>query len=157
MKFQSNYPTQKFQVSNPIPNRSCKCHFKSSCNSKFNVNFQSKFRLNVKYHASNPKYNFLNIEIIYSCKICASEIWTLKHQKNMYTIVPLPFSHVSQIIFHFVEFFQFLICAKTLIKSKIQLLGFQPQTFHDNDLKLRQSKHTRVFHNINKTLFIIFL
>jgi len=33
--------------------------------------------------------------------------------------------------------------------------GFEPQTFHDGDLKLKQSKHIRLFHNIDKTIFII--
>jgi hypothetical protein len=32
---------------------------------------------------------------------------------------------------------------------------FEPQTFKDNDLKLRQSKHIRLSHNIVKKLFNI--
>jgi hypothetical protein len=35
------------------------------------------------------------------------------------------------------------------------LWGFEPQTFRDDDLKLKQSKHIRLFHNIDTTLFII--
>jgi hypothetical protein len=49
----------------------------------------------------------------------------------------------------------FVICVKILIKSKVQLSGFELQTFHKNSLRLRQSKHTRLFHNIEKILFII--
>jgi hypothetical protein len=30
-------------------------------------------------------------------------------------------------------------------------------TFQDNDLKLKQSRHIRLFHNIDKTMFIILL
>jgi len=35
------------------------------------------------------------------------------------------------------------------------LLGFESQTSHLNELKLRQFKHARLFHNSDKTLFII--
>jgi hypothetical protein len=35
------------------------------------------------------------------------------------------------------------------------VLGFESQTFHDNDLKLKQSKHIRLFHKIDKAIFII--
>jgi hypothetical protein len=50
----------------------------------------------------------------------------------------------------------FIICAKILINLKVQLSGFELQTFNDNDLKLKQFKHIRLLHNIDKTLFIIF-
>ncbi len=50
----------------------------------------------------------------------------------------------------------FIICAKVLIKSEVQLSSFELQTFHDNNLKLRQLKHTTLFHNIDKIMFIIF-
>jgi len=36
----------------------------------------------------------------------------------------------------------------------VKYLSFQ--TFCENDLKLKQFTHTRLFHNIDKTLFIIF-
>jgi hypothetical protein len=49
----------------------------------------------------------------------------------------------------------FIICVKILIKSKVQLSGFELQTFHKGSLRLRQSKHTKLFHNIEKILFII--
>ncbi len=39
--------------------------------------------------------------------------------------------------------------------QKAQLLGFDPQTSHDNDLNLKHSKHIKLFHNNDKTLFII--
>jgi hypothetical protein len=48
----------------------------------------------------------------------------------------------------------FIICVEILIKSKVQLSSLE--TFHNTDLKLKQSKHIRLFHNIDKTLFIIF-
>jgi hypothetical protein len=41
------------------------------------------------------------------------------------------------------------MCVKILKQLKVQL-----QTFHGNDLKLRLD--TRLFHKIDKTLFIIF-
>ncbi len=40
-------------------------------------------------------------------------------------------------------------------KIKAQLPCFELHTFYDNDLKLRQCKQTQLFHNIEKTLFII--
>jgi len=44
---------------------------------------------------------------------------------------------------------------KNKIKIKVKLLGFEPKTFHDNVLKLKQYKQTRLLHNIHKALFII--
>jgi len=35
------------------------------------------------------------------------------------------------------------------------LLGFELQIFHNIDLKLKQFKHTRLFHKIGSTLLII--
>jgi predicted small integral membrane protein len=74
----------------------------------------------------------------------------------MDTIVPLPFQHKSN-FFHFFKLLKklFIICVKILIKSKVQLLGFELQIFHNNDLRLKQFKHTRLFHKIGSTLFII--
>lgn len=51
--------------------------------------------------------------------------------------------------------FLFFICVKIFIKSSIQLSSFQPHTFYDNDLKLGQFKHIKLFDNIDKNLFII--
>jgi hypothetical protein len=39
---------------------------------------------------------------------------------------------------------------------KVKLSKFESQTFHDNDIELKQSKHTRLFHNIDKIVFFIF-
>ncbi len=41
------------------------------------------------------------------------------------------------------------------MKSKAQLSSFESQTFHNNDLRLKQPTHVRLFHNIDKSLFII--
>ncbi len=49
-----------------------------------------------------------------------------------------------------------IICVEILINLKVQLSRFELQTFHDNDLELKQSKHTRLFHNIDENLFFIF-
>jgi len=49
----------------------------------------------------------------------------------------------------------FIICAKILTKLKGQLSIFKLQTFHDFDLKLKQSKDITLLHNIDRTLFII--
>jgi hypothetical protein len=40
------------------------------------------------------------------------------------------------------------------MKSKFPLSQSEPKTFKDN-LKLRQSRHIRLFHNINNIVFII--
>ncbi len=42
-----------------------------------------------------------------------------------------------------------------LINLTVQLSWFESQTFYDSDLKLKQSKHTRLLLNIYKMLFII--
>jgi hypothetical protein len=73
-------------------------------------------------------------------------------------IVPnVPFWHKLNFFLFFQKFEKlFIICAKILINLKVQESKFEPQTFHDSDLKLEQSKHIRLFHNIDKTMFIIF-
>ncbi len=56
-----------------------------------------------------------------------------------------------------------IIYVETYIKYKssiikfwiVDLLGFELQNSHDNDLKLKQFKHIRLFHNIDKILYII--
>jgi len=70
-------------------------------------------------------------------------------------VIPLSFQHKLN-YFLFCRTFEilFIICVKILIKSKVQLSSFE--TFHNSDLRLRQFRHTRLFHNIDKTLFIIF-
>jgi hypothetical protein len=72
-------------------------------------------------------------------------------------IVPnVPFWHKLLIYLFFQKFEKwFIICAKILINLKVQESKFEPQTFHDSDLKLKQSRHIRLFHNIDKTMFII--
>jgi hypothetical protein len=71
-------------------------------------------------------------------------------------VVPLPFWHKLN-DFLFCQMFEklFFICVKILIKSKVQLSGFELQTFLKGSLRLRQSKHTRLFRNIEKILFIV--
>jgi hypothetical protein len=49
-----------------------------------------------------------------------------------------------------------MTCVEILINLKVQLSRFEPQTFHNNDLKLKQFRDTRLLHNIDKGLFIIF-
>jgi hypothetical protein len=49
-----------------------------------------------------------------------------------------------------------MICAKTLINLKVQLSGFELQTFHNNDLKLKQFKHTKLLHSVDKVFFLNF-
>jgi hypothetical protein len=34
--------------------------------------------------------------------------------------------------------------------------SFEPQTSHDNDFKMKHSKHTKLLHNINAIQFIIY-
>lgn len=50
----------------------------------------------------------------------------------------------------------FIICVKILINLKLQLSGFESWTFHDINFKLRQFKHTRLFHNVDRTFIITF-
>ncbi len=51
----------------------------------------------------------------------------------------------------------FIICVEILINLKVQLSRFEWQTFHGSDFKLKSSRHhTRLFHNIDIILFIIF-
>jgi hypothetical protein len=71
------------------------------------------------------------------------------------TAIFLPFQHkLNYFLFCWTFEILFIICVKILIKSKVQLSSFE--TFHNSDLRLKQSRHIRLFHNIDKTLFIIF-
>ncbi len=72
-------------------------------------------------------------------------------------VLNLPFQHKLN-YFLFCQNFEklFIICAKFLINLKVQRSKFEPQTFHDNDLKLKQSRHIRLLHNIDKIMFIVF-
>jgi hypothetical protein len=73
-----------------------------------------------------------------------------------YIVIPLPFQHkLNYFSFHQNFEILFIICVKIFIKSSIQLSSFQPHTFYDNDLKLGQFKHIKLFDNIDKNLFII--
>lgn len=67
-------------------------------------------------------------------------------------VIPLPFQH------NFFQNFEnlFSICVKKFNKiQSSQLLGFETHTSHDSNLKLGQSRHTKLFHNIDKVLFDI--
>jgi hypothetical protein len=65
------------------------------------------------------------------------------------TIIPLPFWHKLN-YFSFCQTFEilFIICVKFLIDLKVELLGFEPQTFNVCDFKVNQSRYTRMFYNI---------
>jgi hypothetical protein len=72
-------------------------------------------------------------------------------------VVPLPFWHELN-YFLFCQKFEklFIICVEILVNLKVQLSNFESQTLHDNNLKLKQPKHIRLFHTIDKTMSIIF-
>ncbi len=73
-------------------------------------------------------------------------------------VIPLSFWHKLNYYSYFCQTFEKLLtsCAKILINLKVQLSRFELQTFQDNDIELKQSKHLRLFHNINEILFFIF-
>jgi hypothetical protein len=73
----------------------------------------------------------------------------------VFIVVPLPFRH-ELLFYFFCQTFEklFIVCAKIFINLKVKLSGIEPKAFYD--LKLKQSRHIRLFHNIEKTLFIIF-
>jgi hypothetical protein len=66
------------------------------------------------------------------------------------TAILLPFQHkLNYFLFCWTFEILFIIYVKILIKSKVQLSSFET-------LELKQFRHIRFFHNIDKTLFIIF-
>jgi hypothetical protein len=71
-------------------------------------------------------------------------------------VVPEQIQHKSN-YFSFCQIFEklFNICGEILIILKLHLSRFEPQTFKYGDIKLRQSKHTKLFHNLEKKSIII--
>jgi len=72
------------------------------------------------------------------------------HEKKANTIVPEWIRHKFYFYFYF-----FCICVKFLIKSKVQLLGFNHRLSNIESKRLKQSGHTRLFHTLEERLFII--
>jgi len=73
----------------------------------------------------------------------------------------LPFQHILNYFFVLPKFWKIIyyLCQNfKKSKSSTSNLNHRPSmTFPDNDLKLKQSRHIRLFHNIDKTMFIILL
>jgi hypothetical protein len=107
-----------------------------------------------RFYATRPWDDTCQWMKVLNKKSLVQSIWSMS--SRFITTVPLPSWHKLN-YFLFCRTFEklFIICVKNLIKLQVQLSSFELQTLHDKDLKLRQSRHTRLFHNIDKTLFII--